>query len=57
MKVGDLVECNMPATRFVRQLGVVVQEGRKSVMVHFTNLHNTNRNPRWISVEYLKVVS
>jgi len=58
MKVGDLVECNMPATRFMEQLGVVVQAGTKSVMVHFTNPStHPSRNPRWISVEYLKVVS
>jgi len=56
MKVGDLVECTMLAG-VGHDLGVVIRTGERVTRVHFMNPEEGRANPRWISVEYLKVLS
>ena len=53
MTVGDLVKYE---TRWkgVYQYGIVVREGKNSVMVRFCNLKG---DPQWVSMEYLELMN
>ena len=53
MTVGDLVKYE---TRWkgVYQYGIVVREGKNSVMVRFCNLKG---DPQWVSIEYLELMN
>ena len=56
MEVGDLVKCRMIAQK-KNQLGIIVEQGYSTLRIHFNLPEEGRSNPRWISTEFLEVVS